>query len=81
MAKPRVKVNSAGARSILQSARVRADLEARARRMAAVAGPGMEVESETGPNRARASVRTATSAARRREATEKALTRSIGAGR
>lgn len=81
MAKPRVKVNSRGALAILQSVRVREDLLSRARRMAAVAGPGMEVESEVGPGRARAQVRTATSAARRREARDKALTRSIDAGR
>ena len=81
MAKARVRLNRAGVRAILQSVKVRDDLASRARRMAAAAGPGMAVDSEVGPGRARASVRTDTYLARRREATDKALTRSIDAGR
>lgn len=81
MARPRVKMNPKGVRAILQSPKILSDLKSRAGRMAAVAGPGMEVDSEIGPNRARASVRTNTAAARRREATDRALTRSIDAGR
>lgn len=81
MANPRVKINSAGARAILQSDAVRAELGRRARRIAAVAGPGMEAGTEVGPNRARASVITGTAAARKREAESKALTRALDAGR
>lgn len=52
-----------------------------ARPMAATAGPGMEVDYDVGAKRARASVRTATFAAMRAEATTRALSRSLGAGR
>lgn len=83
MATIRVKINSAGAREILRSEKVRKDLERRARRMAEAAGgePDFEVESQVGSNRARASVRTATFEARKAEAERRALTRAIDAGR
>lgn len=47
----------------------------------AAAGPGFEVNTEVGPNRARAEVRTATLEARLAEAKDRALTRAIDAGR
>lgn len=81
MSRVRIELNRAGVRELLTSPAVRADLERRARAIAAAAGSGMEVDSEIGRNRARASVRTATNAAMRREATERALTRAIDAGR
>lgn len=83
MAKIRVKINSAGARAILRSEKVRADLERRARAVANAAGgaPDFEVESQIGSNRARASVRTATEEGRRAEATSRRLSSSIDAGR
>lgn len=81
MASTRVVMNRAAARQLLTSSAVRADLEQRARRIASAAGPGMEVDSQSGPNRARASVRTATFAAMHAEATSRALTRAISAGR
>mgnify|MGYP007112202787 CR=1 FL=1 len=81
MADPRVKMNRRGARAVLQSAEVQADLRRRTRAIASAAGPGMVSEVEVGPNRARGEVRTATSAARKREAESKALTRSLDAGR
>lgn len=81
MANPRVKVSSKGARAILQSAEVQADLRRRTRAIAAAAGPGMLSEVEVGPNRARGSVRTGSAVARKREAESKALTRALDAGR
>lgn len=77
----RVKLNSPGVKKLLQSPEVRADLERRGRAIAQSAGDGMEVESDVGPTRARASVHTATPDAMRREAIDRALTRAIDAGR
>jgi hypothetical protein len=76
-----VKINHNGVRELLRSPEVLADLERRARAIAAAAGPGMVVDSEIGPNRARASVRTGTFAARHAEATRRALSRALDAGR
>jgi hypothetical protein len=77
----RLVLNRAGVRSILKSPGVLADLTARANRVASVAGPGHIVDSEIGPNRARASVRTDTFAAAKREAESRNLTRAIDAAR
>lgn len=81
--KIRVKMNSAGARAILRSAKVQADLERRGRAVAAAAGgePDFEVESQVGSNRVRTSVRTATQKAREAEANDRALIRALDAGR
>lgn len=69
-------------KTLLRSPDVLDDLEARARRVAAAAGPGeWLVDSQIGPNRARASVRTGDHTARRAEATSAALTRSVDAAR
>lgn len=76
-----LKISHAGIRALLRSPGVLADLERRAQAIAAQAGPGMEVSSELGPNRARASVITATTEARVAEATDRALTAAIDAGR
>jgi len=81
MARSRIVLNSRGVRQLLRSTEVEADLRRRAGQIAAAAGPGMEASSMAGSNRARASVITATSAARRAEATGRALTRSLDAGR
>jgi hypothetical protein len=77
----RVEVNSAGIQGVLKSAEVQADLEARARRIAAAAGAGMEAGSRIGKTRARASVITATRKARLAEAVDRALTKALDAGR
>jgi hypothetical protein len=79
--KIRVEVNSAGIQALLKSAEVQADLEARARKIAAAAGEGMEASSRIGKTRARASVITATRKARLAEATDRALTKALDAGR
>ena len=75
------KRNSAGIRQLLRSSEVEANLRARAERIAAAAGPGHEVDSRIGANRARASVATATFEAMQSEATDRTLTRAIDAGR
>lgn len=77
----RVELNRAAVRDLLKSPEVLADLERRAEAIAAAAGEGMEVDSQIGSNRARASVRTATFEAMRAEATERRLTRALDAGR
>lgn len=77
----KLKVNSRAIAAILKSPAVQRDLKQRAERIAAAAGPGMVADVEVGPNRARASVVTATQSARRREAVDRALTRALDAGR
>jgi hypothetical protein len=77
----RIVLNRRGVRELLRSPEILRDLEQRARRIAAAAGPGHEVDSQVGPNRARASVRTDTIDAMLGEATDRDLTRAIDAGR
>jgi len=76
-----IKLNSAGVREMLRSPGVRADLDSRARRIAAQAGPGMSAASSIGRRRALAMVWTDTPDAMAAEATSRALTRAIDAGR
>jgi len=79
----RVKIISKGAREILRSAKVQAELERRGKAIADAAGgePDYEVETRVGANRVRTSVRTATQKAREDESRNKALTRALDAGR
>ena len=77
----RFELNRQAVREFLRSAEVRADLERRARQIAAAAGPGHRVESEIGANRARAAVITDTIEAMIGEARDRNLTRSLDAGR
>lgn len=81
MAKTTIRLTRSGPRQVRQSAGVLADVAARAQRIAAAAGPGMEANSQQGQTRARASVITATTEARLAEANNRALTRAIDAGR
>lgn len=87
MAKFRVVVNPAGLREILRSGGVRDDLQRRAQAIAAAADAaandpgGHRVVVETGANRARAAVVTATPKSMYKEATLRSLSRSIDAGR
>lgn len=76
-----IRLNSAGVRELLRSEAVRADLARRAALIAAAAGEGFEASSSIGGARARARVHTATFAARKAEAHERALTRALDAGR
>ena len=81
MADVRVVLNRAAVRALLRSPEVKADLERRARSISAAAGPGNEVESEVGINRARAAVVTETVEAMLNEAKNRTLTRALDAGR
>lgn len=80
-ARVRVVVNRAAVRGLLRSPEMERELRQRAEKIADQAGEGFEADSDIGPNRARASVRTTTAAARRAEAKERALTRALDAGR
>lgn len=77
----KIVINHAAVEALLKSSGVQADLERRARNIAAAAGPGMEVDSAVGIRRARATVRTATWEARRAEARARTLTSALDAGR
>lgn len=77
----RVKVNPAGVRALLNDPGVQEDLDRRARAIADAAGEGMEVSSGHGRNRARSTVITATQEARVAEATSRALSAALDAGR
>lgn len=80
----RIKINRKGAEAILKSEGVRADLERRARAIAAAAGgdtDDYEASSYVGVTRARASVVTATFEARKAEAEDRRLSSAIEAGR
>ena len=81
MADIRIEVNSEGIQAVLKSDEVRELLRAKAERIAAAAGEGFEASSMIGKTRARASVITATRAARLAEATDRTLTMAIDAGR
>lgn len=81
MAKFRVDVSDAGIQALLKSSEVQALLKEKADRIAAAGGPGMEASSWVGRTRARASVITASGKARRAEATDRALTKALDAGR
>lgn len=84
----RLELNSKGIAELLQSQVVQNDLGSRARRIADAAsgstdgeGDDFEVDVTTNRDRAVAFVRTATHAARLAEAEDRALSRSIDAGR
>lgn len=80
--KSRVVLHGNAFVALLQSPAMRADLKRRADRIAAAAGPGMVAEEvRLTSTRARVSVKTETFDAKRAEATDRALTRAIDAGR
>lgn len=74
-------LNKKGVNELLHSPGIKADLKARAERVAAEAGPGMEVAVDDGKNRSRAAVITVTPEAMEGEATDRRLTRAIDAAR
>jgi hypothetical protein len=76
-----VKLVSKGMRELLRSDEVRQDLEKRAKRVAAAAGPGHESSSTIGRTRALAMVWTGTPEAMVAEATDRTLTRAVDAAR
>lgn len=77
----RVQLNRAAVRQLLRSTEVQADLKRRGEAIAAVAGPGHEVVSTVGRNRARTTVRTVTPQASIAEQAHKNLTNALKAGR
>lgn len=77
----RVEINRAAVRDLLLSPEVTQELEQRGERIAAAAGDGNEVQTFRGRNRVRITVRTATPAARHREAASRSLTKALDAGR
>lgn len=81
MADVRIEMNSRGVAALLKDPRVLADMHRRASQIAGRAGPGMLATSMTGRTRARASVITSDRQARRAEASYRALTSAIDAGR
>lgn len=87
MAKVRVVLHDAGYRQMMHAPGVRADLQARADRIARATGPTMEpgVDMVAGvddhPDRLVAYVVTASPRAMRGEAKDRRLTRAIDAGR
>lgn len=76
--KIRIDVSSAGIQAILKSGEVQQFLKQKADEIAGRAGPGMEASVRIGKTRARASVVTATKAARIAEAEGRALTKAFG---
>jgi hypothetical protein len=77
----RLKLNRSGMRQLLTSPGIAADVRRRAEAVAANAGPGHRIDSQIGPNRARAAVITDSFEARRAEATSRNLTRALSAAR
>ena len=78
----RLVLNRAGFNAMRKDPAVVAELQRRARAIADAAGEGVEVEDPyLGRSRARVTVRTATNAARRAEATDRALSSALDAGR
>lgn len=79
--KVRIKLNRRAFPVLLKCPEVQAELKRHADPIAEAAGLGMEVDLYVGKTRARATIRTATFEARRAEATNRALTRALDAGR
>lgn len=77
----KVDIKRAGIRRLLKEPGVAADLARRARSVAAAAGPGHGVRTDTGRNRVRAAVVTESFPAMRKEATARNLTRAVDAAR
>lgn len=77
----KIVLNRKGIGDLLRSEEVRQELVRRATKIAAAAGPGHVVDSEIGPNRARAVVITATAEAMVAEATDRRLSAALDAGR
>jgi hypothetical protein len=77
----RIVLNRKGVAELLRHPAIVADLDERAKKIAAAAGPGMESEAQAGRKRALALVWTGTREAREAEARNRSLTRAIDAGR
>jgi hypothetical protein len=82
MADIKVEISDEAARALLNSPEVKADLLRRAHAIARAAGDGAyDVSEGRTPTRARVSVGTGDHTARKAEATTRALTKALDAGR
>jgi len=82
MADIKIEINDEVARALLNSPEVKADLLPRANAIAHAAGDGAwDVKAGRTPTRARVSVGTGDHKAREAEATKRALTKALDAGR
>lgn len=79
--KTKIRFNYDGFNAVRRSEGVKQDLQARAERIAAAAGPGFETRATINPGRAGVLVYAESYEAAVAEATDKALTRAIDAGR
>jgi hypothetical protein len=77
----RLKVDRKAVKALLRSPEIRAELRARAGRIAAAAGDGFEARTSTGRTRARAVVITTDDVSRRAQAEDRALSKALTAGR
>lgn len=77
----RIKLNNKGFRELRTSPGVKRDLMNRAKRVADAAGEGFEAHESPSKNRARATVGTRSSKARRRQSKDNVLQRALNAGR
>lgn len=80
-AKVKIELNRSAVRDLLRSPEMAGNLAGRGQAIARAAGAGHEVQTFIGRNRARVTVRTATTAARVAEAKSRRLTSAIDAGR
>lgn len=78
MARTTVKMSSAGARQLMNSAEVQQLLLEHAREVAARAGAGFEADVQPGRNRAHAMVKSTDYESMRRQATDNVLLKAIG---
>ena len=85
MPKASAKLNSKGVQSVLKGGKgaegVRAAVQRSVSGIAAAAGPGHTTRLSTGRTRVRGTVTTSSSAARRKEAETRNLTRAVDGGR
>ena len=81
MARKKTDVNAKEVGGLLKGTAMRADITRRVRAIAAAAGPGFTPSVVVGRTRIRGSVITSTQAARQAEATTRALSRALDAGR
>lgn len=81
MAKVRVRINSRGARALLQSSEIAGDLKGRVDAIRAAAGDGYEADVQQGKTRQRGMVKTVTAEAMIDNARNNTLLKSVDRGR
>lgn len=80
MTKVSFDLDSKGARDLMRSPQMQAELRRRADELARRMGPGFEVKITVGANRARATITAKTREARLRQAREHVIERVMGSG-